>query len=138
MRQFLLCLFCYFFIPRKFKQFIKNYKVPIKYLYKIAKIIKNGGKVIILSSRILSDKNYFPFISKEKVEKMKSLDIDFYSIPKYMPKIEIEENFINKLDRERIIYIGSGILDRRLFNLIKEKLKDKELIYLEVGRGGVL
>ena len=137
-KQFLLCLFYYLFVPTKFEEFIKTHKVPLKYIYKIAKIIKNGAKVIILSSRILSDKNYFPFISKEKVEKMKNLGIDFYSIPKYAPYLELKEEFINKLDRERMIYIGSSILDKRLFNLIKEKLKDRDLIYLEIGGGGLL
>lgn len=138
-KSFFIGLFLILFSKEKFKKFVKNKKIPLSYLLMIKRLVNEGCKIIILTSRKLDkEKEYFPYISKDFAEKMKKKGIGLFSIKKYGFDLKLPNSLLNELDRERIIYLGSGIFDKRVFNKMKGKLKGKNLIYYDIGLSKIL
>jgi hydroxymethylpyrimidine pyrophosphatase-like HAD family hydrolase len=129
----------YAFISReRFKQFIKEHSMLISYILTLKRLSKKGIKIVLFTSRFVSPtKNYFPFVPEKLVKKFEEEGINF--ITQFKLSSEINERLLNLVeDSNRVFYVGSGMLDFKAFNKIKNKFPDKEFLYIEIGKGKIL
>lgn len=135
-KVFLEGLFLYLFSQEKFKKFKDRNKIPIGYLLRIKKLRESGADIVLFTSRFFSrDKNFFPFISEETIERFKKSNISIITHPKFLPK-KLPQELLDKVNhKEEIFYIGSGKLDERVFDKLKAQYKGKTFKYFSVGSG---
>jgi hypothetical protein len=130
-----------FFISskEKFEDFCRKHKIPIDYLLMIRRIIQKGAGVILFTNRIKSkDKNHFPFIAQETIEKFERKNIPVIFYQKFLAILpflqKLPEELLNKIkDRKEIFYIGSGKIDKIMFKKLARQFKDKKFEYIQVG-----
>jgi 3-deoxy-D-manno-octulosonate 8-phosphate phosphatase KdsC-like HAD superfamily phosphatase len=139
-KTFLRGIYLMLFKKKEFEEYLKEKKIPLGYLLKIKRLINSGVKVILLTSRYLSkEKNCFPFISKEAVKRFENSGIKILNLRKYNIVFEIPEEILKSAaQKDRIIYLGSSVFDKRVFNKLKNEIKDKKINYFDIGFGKII
>jgi NOL1/NOP2/fmu family ribosome biogenesis protein len=140
LKTFLKGIYLMLFNKKKFEEYLKEKKIPLGYLLKIKRLINSGVKLILLTSRYLSkEKNYFPFISEEVVKRFEKSGIKILNLKKHGIELKIPEEILEaSAQKDRIIYLGSSVFDKRVFNKLKNQIKDKELNYFDIGFGSII
>jgi hypothetical protein len=129
---FLKGLFFYLFNKTKFKKFILEHKINFGNLKNLIKLSKKGINIILFTGRLKSEnKNFFPFISKNFIEKLQKYNISVITHHKII-NLFPQELFNKIKNSNKIFYLGSNILDRNMFNKLKSKIKNKVLEYFEI------